>query len=144
MSISRWMVNIFNEIFCIWGEYWVFIILCVFYTCLLLFSHFSCVRLSCDPMDCGPPGPSVHESPRQEPWSGLPFPSPGHLLAPLSSHWPRVMATVLDSAVQEHLKWENDQICILKIKWGYTGSREIKKRDDEDLKLWGCVEKEWN
>ena len=29
----------------------------------------------CDPMDCSPPGSSVH-------WSGLPFPSPGNLLDP--------------------------------------------------------------
>ena len=35
------------------------------------------VRLFCDPMDCSPPGFSVHEiSSRQEYWSGLPFPSP--------------------------------------------------------------------
>ena len=33
----------------------------------------SCVRL-CDPMDMG--------FPRQENWSGLPFPSPGDLLNP--------------------------------------------------------------
>ena len=31
----------------------------------------------CDPMDCGPPGSSVHEIFRHEYWSGLPFPSPG-------------------------------------------------------------------
>ena len=30
-----------------------------------------------DPMDCGPPGSSVHEFSRQEYWSDLPFPSPG-------------------------------------------------------------------
>ena len=33
----------------------------------------------CDPMDCSPPGSSVHEFPRQEYWSGLPFPSAGDL-----------------------------------------------------------------
>ena len=32
---------------------------------------------SCDPMDCSPPGSSVHGIfSRQECWSGLPFPSP--------------------------------------------------------------------
>ena len=31
----------------------------------------------CDPMDCSPPGSSVHGILRQEYWSGLPFPSPG-------------------------------------------------------------------
>ena len=30
-----------------------------------------------DPMDCSPPGSSAHGFPRQEYWSGLPFPSPG-------------------------------------------------------------------
>ena len=33
-----------------------------------------------DPMDCSPPGSSVHGIfSRQEYWSGLPFPSPGYL-----------------------------------------------------------------
>ena len=31
----------------------------------------------CNPMDCSPPGSSVHGFSRQEYWSGLPFPSPG-------------------------------------------------------------------
>ena len=30
-------------------------------------------------MDCSPPGSSVHGFPRQEYWSGLPFPSPGYI-----------------------------------------------------------------
>ena len=33
----------------------------------------------CDPMDCSPPGSSVHGFSRQEYWSGLPCPSPGDL-----------------------------------------------------------------
>ena len=33
-------------------------------------------------MDCSPPGPSVHGSPGQEYWSGLPLPSPGDLPDP--------------------------------------------------------------
>ena len=37
----------------------------------------------CDPMDCSPPGSSIHEIfSRQEYWSGLPFPSPGDLPDP--------------------------------------------------------------
>ena len=32
----------------------------------------------CDRMDCSLPGFSVHGIPRQEHWSGLPFPSPMH------------------------------------------------------------------
>ena len=34
------------------------------------------------PMDCSPPGSSGRGFSRQEYWSGLPFPSPGHLLDP--------------------------------------------------------------
>ena len=41
----------------------------------------SCQTL-CDPMDCRPPGSSVHGFSRQEYWSGLPFPSPGDLPDP--------------------------------------------------------------
>ena len=37
---------------------------------------------SCDPVDCSPPGSSVHGFSRQEHWSGLPFPSPGDLYNP--------------------------------------------------------------
>jgi len=33
----------------------------------------SCLTL-CNPMDCSPPGSLVHGIPRQEYWSGLPFP----------------------------------------------------------------------
>ena len=45
-------------------------------------SLLSQVRL-CNPMDCGPPGSSVHgDSPAQKYWSGLPCPSPGDLPDP--------------------------------------------------------------
>ena len=44
-------------------------------------SRFSRVQL-CDPMDCSPPGSSVHGFSRQKYWSGLPFPSPGDLPYP--------------------------------------------------------------
>ena len=36
----------------------------------------------CNRMDCRPPGSSFHGFPRQEYWSGLPFPSPGSLIDP--------------------------------------------------------------
>jgi len=46
---------------------------------------------SCDPVDCSPPGSSVHGISRQEYWSGLPFPSPGDLpnpgIKPTSPAW---------------------------------------------------------
>ena len=35
--------------------------------------------LFCDPMDCGPPGSSVHGILQAKDWSGLPFFSPGNL-----------------------------------------------------------------
>ena len=38
----------------------------------------SCWTL-CDPSGRNPPGPSVHGIPRQEYWTGFPFPSPGDL-----------------------------------------------------------------
>ena len=38
----------------------------------------SCLTL-CNPMDCSPPGSSLHGIPRQEYWSGLPFPTAGGL-----------------------------------------------------------------
>ena len=41
----------------------------------------SCLTL-CDPMDCNPPGFSVHRILQQEYWSVLPFPSPGDLPNP--------------------------------------------------------------
>ena len=45
----------------------------------------------CNPMDCSPPGFSVHGFPRQEYWNGLPFPSPGHL--PNPGIKPKVLAS---------------------------------------------------
>ena len=36
----------------------------------------------CIPMDCSPSGSSVHEIPRQEYWSGLPFPPPWDISDP--------------------------------------------------------------
>ena len=38
-----------------------------------------CLNL-CDTVDCSPPGSSVHAVSRQEHWSGLSCPPPGHLL----------------------------------------------------------------
>ena len=45
-----------------------------------------CVSLymcPCDPMDCSPPGSSLHgDSPTKNNWSGLPCPPPGDLPNP--------------------------------------------------------------
>ena len=43
--------------------------------CVCVISHF----YLCDPIDCSPPGSSIHGISRQEYWSGLPFPTPGNL-----------------------------------------------------------------
>ena len=49
-------------------------------TCTL--SHQSCQTL-CSPLDCSPPGSSVHRTSfRQEYWNGLLFPPPGDLPDP--------------------------------------------------------------
>ena len=49
--------------------------------CLRAKSLQSCLTL-CNPMDCSPPGSSAHGFSRQEYWSGLPCPLPGHLPDP--------------------------------------------------------------
>ena len=55
----------------------------------------SCPTL-CDPMDCSPPGSSVHGIFQARDWSGLPFPSPGHLPNPgIEPGSPALQADVL-------------------------------------------------
>ena len=51
---------------------------CVYCCCLVAES---CATL-CDPVDCSPPGSSVHRISKKEYWRGLPFPSPGDLSEP--------------------------------------------------------------
>ena len=53
----------------------------VWYVCCAVLSHFSHVWL-CHPMDCSPSCSFVHGFSRQEYWSGLPCPPPGHLSHP--------------------------------------------------------------
>ena len=63
----------------------------------------SCLTV-CDPMDCSPPGSSVHEIfSRQGYWSVLPFPSPGDL--PNPGIEPRSPALQADSLPTE-LQWK--------------------------------------
>ena len=70
----------------------------------------SCPTL-CDPMDCSPPGSSVHGILQQEYWSGLPFPSPGDLPNPgIKPRSPALQADVLPSEPpgkpqEKELKW---------------------------------------
>ena len=53
----------------------------------------------CDPVDCSPPGSSVHEFSRQEYWNGLPFPSPGDVPDPGIE--PRSPALQADALISE-------------------------------------------
>ena len=54
-----------------------------------------CLTL-CDPMDCSPPGSSVHEFSRQEYWSRLPCPPPGDHPVPGSNlHLPSCCRQIL-------------------------------------------------
>ena len=46
--------------------------------CAVFLVTLSCPTL-CNPMDCSPPGSSVHGISQQEYWSGLPCPPPGDL-----------------------------------------------------------------
>ena len=57
----------------------------------------SCPTL-CDPVDCSPPGSSVHGILQQESWSGLPLPSPGDLPDPgMEPRSPALQADALTS-----------------------------------------------
>ena len=52
----------------------------------------------CGPVDCSPPGFSVHGFSRQEYWSGWPFPSPGDLPNPgIEPRFPALQADALTS-----------------------------------------------
>ena len=57
-----------HTIICIKNMHYLYSICC----CCLVIK--SCPTL-CDPMECNPPGSSVHGISQEEYWSGLPFPS---------------------------------------------------------------------
>ena len=56
-----------------------------------------------DPIDDSPPGSSVPGIPRQEYWSGLPFPSPMHACMLSCFSCVRLCATLWTSALQAPL-----------------------------------------
>ena len=69
----------------------------------------SCVWL-CHPMECDHQAPLSMGFPRQEYWSGLPFPSPGGVFPTQEQNalltWPKVMDLILRfSKVMDHLSW---------------------------------------
>ena len=60
-----------------------FFFVCLFFTCsMIALNRFSHVRLFATPWILAHQVPLSVGFPRQEYWSGLPFPSPGHLLDP--------------------------------------------------------------
>ena len=72
-----------------------YLALCSLFAWWWWFSH------SRDPMDCSPPGFSVHGLSRQECWSGLPFPSPGDLPNPgMEPRSPALQADSLPTELQ--------------------------------------------
>ena len=91
----------------------------------------SCPTLS-DPMDCSPPGSSIHGISRQEYWSGVPLPSP---LASIVSH--------------KKLKMTNKQNKILKVSsLFYKVIQQIRlegpPRPLKDTKAKILSETQWN
>ena len=74
---SPWILHVGTDIIIL---PWLDILCFLEVVCLvLLFWWLSCVQHFCVPMDCSPSGSSPMEFPRQEYWSGLPFPSPEDL-----------------------------------------------------------------
>ena len=77
----------------------------------------SCPTL-CHPMECSPPGSSVHgDSPRQEYWSRLPCPPPGYL--PNPGIEPRSPTLQVDSLLTEPPgKFKNTRVGSLSLRQG--------------------------
>ena len=85
------------------------------YCCCRLVAK-SCLTLFYDPMDCSPPGSSVHGFPRQEYWSGLPLPTPGNLpdsgIKPTSSVFP-AFAALYHWATWEALSYNRTALSVV-------------------------------
>ena len=62
-----------------------------------------------NPMDCSPPGSSVHGFSRQEYWSGLPYPPPGDLPDPGLELVPPVLPALADVFFTTSATWEAPQ-----------------------------------
>ena len=75
-----------------------------------------CVWL-CDPMNCRPPGSSVHGFSRQEAWSGLPFPTPGDLpdsgIQPVSPALQADFFTAEPPGIPSTFLWKEGILCPL-------------------------------
>ena len=62
-----------------------------------------------NPMDCSPPGSSVHGFSGQEYWSGLPYPPPGDLPDPGLELVPPVSPALADVFFTTSATWEAPQ-----------------------------------
>ena len=72
----------------------------------------------CNPMDCSPPGSSVHGFPRQEYWSGFPCPPPGDLPDPgIKPAFSVAPASQVDSLLLSHQGSRSQTINCFKISW---------------------------
>ena len=60
----------------------------------------------CDPMNCSPPDPLSVGFPRQEYWSGLPFPSPADLPDPGSKPSPLMSLALAGRFFPTSTTWE--------------------------------------
>ena len=77
----------------------------------------SCLTLG-DSVDCSPPGSSVRGISRQEYWSGLPFPSPGHLPHPgIEPRSPALQADALPSKPPGKPKKEKGEMNFSHLNW---------------------------
>ena len=65
----------------------------------------SCPTL-CDPMDCSPPGSSVHGILQARYWSGLPCPPPGNLPDPGIEPVSLVSPALVDEFFTTSATWE--------------------------------------
>ena len=97
----------------------------------------SCPTL-CYPMDCSPPGSSVHGIYQARIWVGLPFPSPGDLLNPgIEPRSPALQADALTSAPPRSLQGlhNNNVSCMRTVSgWNLLANYVILK-----CKLWKQV-----
>ena len=102
--------------------------------CLYVLVTQSCLTL-CYPMDCSPPGSSVHGIYQARIWVGLPFPSPGDLLNPgTEPRSPALQADALTSAPPRSLQGlhNNNVSCMRTVSgWNLLANYVIWK-----CKLW--------
>ena len=76
----------------------------------------------CHPMDCSPPGSSVHGFSRQKYWRGLPCPPPGDLPnSEIEPSYPTAPALQADSLLLSH--------------WGSLNSNLVSSKDDVKIEI---------